>query len=99
MDTKGLGRTYDELLECIDDLDNEVELLANEVRNYAEQRNAILYLLRELGFDTTVLQGNPHDQLDFDDCVVVQVLKEQLTKRLEESKQQGILWTPTYCGH
>lgn len=46
------------------------------------QREQLLYLLRELGFDTVILQGLPSARdLRLDDPVVVAEFKKQLKER------------------
>jgi cell division protein FtsX len=55
-----------------------------DIRKLTEQRQQAIYLLEELGFDCTILQGNQRtEQLALDDSVVVQAFRQQQLKQLQ----------------
>lgn len=64
---------------------NELSKGANEMacNSKCSSRKEAIYLLQELGFDTTILQGGPvGSNVALDDVVTVQHFKAQLPKLL-----------------
>lgn len=82
------GMTYEEQEDALNDAVSTMRSAIDDLKEFAEeqltqQREAVLYLLKELGFDTTILQGNYNNsELPFDDVIVVQALRKQLDKML-----------------
>jgi hypothetical protein len=52
-------------------------------------REQVLYLLKELGFDCTILQGSGNADVPLDDTTVVLAFKRQLAKSVDTVDNKG----------